>query len=102
MLYISSLKLVRKQSVSKLLWPLLELDIFQVSLKVSFISVDIDSEICFRAHVGSPQLPLKGIGLSGELAETWPNLLPPSFPWGSSHMGSLQDPLGVLLCRLQE
>lgn len=35
--------------------------------------------------VDSPQL-LQDIGLSGELAETWPNLLPPSFPWGSCLM----------------
>lgn len=39
--------------------------------------MSVNSEICVRGPmVGSPQLPLKGIGLSGELAETWPNLLP--------------------------
>lgn len=47
---MSPLRLVRKQSISKLLWPLLELDIFQISLKASFISVSVDSEICFRAY----------------------------------------------------
>lgn len=51
--------------------------------------------------VGSPQLLLKGIGLSGELAETWPNLLPLS-PGAVASYGVIARPLGVLLCCLQE
>lgn len=42
---------------------------------------------------GSPQLPLKGIGLSGELAETWPNLLPLS-PGAVASYGVIARPLG--------
>lgn len=43
--------------------------------------------------VGSPQLLLKGIGLSGELAETWPNLLPLS-PGAVAPYGVITRPLG--------
>lgn len=77
---MSPLKLVRKQSIRKLLWPLLKLNIFQISLKASVIV-----KFALGPMVGSSQL-LQGIGLSGELAETWPNLLPPYFPWGSCLM----------------
>lgn len=77
---ISPLKLL--SLFSKLHWPLLQLDIFQIPLKVSFISMSVESDICFRSPmVGSPPLPLKGIGLSGELADL--AKFASSFPWGS-------------------
>lgn len=55
--------------------------------------MSMNREIYFRGPmVGSPQLPLKGIGLSGELAETWPNLLPLS-PGAAASYGVITRPL---------
>lgn len=57
----------------------------------------VDSDICFRSPmVGSPQPPLKGIGLSGELADL--AKFASSFPWGSCLIwGHCKTPWGAAL-----
>lgn len=54
--------------------------------------------------VGSPKLPLegKGVGLSGEISETWPDLLYPLAPGVAASHGVLARPFGGCFATLKK